>query len=66
MVLEFNVSKPINVGYKTGGGILLGLFVLEVVLWGIAWCWGARKREQMRRMIVDKQLAQIRALEQAE
>jgi hypothetical protein len=49
-----------------GGGILLGLFVLQVVLWGIAWCWGARKREALRRSIVDRQLAQIRATEQAE
>jgi hypothetical protein len=35
-------------------------------MWGIAWCWGARKREGLRRSIVDRQLAQIRATEQAE
>lgn len=40
--------------------------MLEVLCWGIAWCWGARKREALRRSIVDRQLAQIRALEQAE
>ena len=37
-----------------------------MILWGIAWCWGAGKREALRRMIVDNQLALIRAVEQAE
>lgn len=60
------VASPISSGYIDGGGILLGLFILEVTLWGIAWCWGARKREALRRSIVDRQLAQIRAMEQAE
>jgi hypothetical protein len=36
------------------------------MLWGIVWCWGARKREGLRRSIVENQLAQIRAIEQAE
>jgi hypothetical protein len=49
-----------------GGGILLGLFVVEVTCWGIAWCISAPKREALRRSIVDRQLAQIRAMEQAE
>lgn len=66
MVIEYKTGSPLNVSYKNGGGILLGLFVFEVVCWGIAWCWGAKKRDQMRRMIVDRQLAQIRAVEQAE
>ena len=60
------VASPISSGYIDGGGILLGLFIIEVTLWGIAWCWGARKREALRRSIVDRQLAQIRAVEQAE
>jgi hypothetical protein len=49
-----------------GGGILLGLFVFEVTCWGIAWCWGSRKREDLRRSIVERQLAQIRAMEEAD
>lgn len=60
------MSSPISSSYIDGGGILLGLFVLYVTMFGIAWCWGARKREGLRRSIVDRQLAQIRAMEQAE
>ena len=66
LAIEFGVAKPISTGYMDAGGILLGLFVFEVTCWGIAWCWGARKREGLRRSIVEKQLAQIRAMEQAE
>lgn len=66
MVIENNVAKPISSGYIDGGAILLGLFVLQVVGWGIAWCWGAPRREALRKSIVEKQLAQIRAMEQAD
>lgn len=66
MVIENNVAKPIKNGYIDGGAILLGLFVLQVIGWGIAWCWGAPRREALRKSIVEKQLAQIRAMEQAD
>jgi len=59
-------GSMIALNYEKGGGILLGLFVFEVLCWGIAWCWGARKREGLRRSIVENQLALIRAAEQAE
>lgn len=68
MVIE-SLGGPIaniSQSYESGGGILLGIFLLQVMLWGIVWCWGARKREGLRRSIVENQLAQIRAIEQAE
>lgn len=46
--------------------MLLGLFCVYVIIFGVAWCWGARKREALRRMIVDKQLEMIRNQEKAE
>ncbi len=44
----------------------MGLFCVYVIIFGVAWCWGARKREGLRRMIVDKQLEMIRNQEKAE
>jgi hypothetical protein len=43
-----------------GGGILLALFAATVIVFGAAWCWGAPKREELRRFIVSQQLARIR------
>jgi len=51
--------------YEAGGGIILALFIVMWIFWGGLWCWGAGKREQLRRDIVETQLALIRAQEKA-
>lgn len=42
------------------------IFVCNVIFWGVLWCWGARKRDALRREVVEKQLAIIRAEEDAQ
>jgi hypothetical protein len=66
LAIEYDTASTIPNSYINGGGILLGLFVVYVIIFGVAWCWGARKREALRRMIVDKQLEMIRNQEKAE
>ena len=34
----------------------MGLFVGYILFWGVLWCWGARKREDLRRTVVERQL----------
>jgi len=46
----------------SGGGIFLGIFVGDRICWALAWIWGARKRDNLRRLIVERQLEQIRAI----
>jgi type VI protein secretion system component VasK len=60
------MNGGIAASYIDAGAIILGIFVFEVICWGIAWCWGARKRDGLRRSIVEAQLARQRAIEQAE
>ena len=42
------------------------IFIVNVIFWGVLWCWGARKRETMRRDIVERQLSIIRKEEEAQ
>lgn len=38
----------------------MSIFIANVIFWGALWCWGARKREQLRKDIVERQLDLIR------
>lgn len=49
--------------FENGGGLIFGLFCFYVLCFGIAWCWGSRQREQMRRDAVEEQLARQKAME---
>ena len=40
------------------------IFIANVIFWGVLWCWGARKREFLRREIVERQLSIIRKEEE--
>jgi hypothetical protein len=45
-------SKAASFG--AAGGIILALFVVYVLLFGVAWHFGASKRETLRREAVEK------------
>lgn len=51
--------------YIDGGAILLGIFIADRIFWGFLWFTRAKTREGLRRAIVERQLEQIRAQEQA-
>ena len=49
--------------YKAGGGLIFGFFGIYVTFWSIKWCFGSKKREDLKREAVEKQLARERALQ---
>jgi len=61
-----NVDGSIPASYQTGGIIILVIFVCNVLFWASLWIWGARKRELLRREIVERQLSIIRREEEAQ
>ena len=58
------IDGSIPASYQTGGVIILCIFIANVIFWGSLWCWGARKREFLRREIVERQLSIIRKEEE--
>ena len=60
------VNGDIPQSYQTGGLIIMLIFIVYVIFWGVLWFWGARKRETMRREIVERQLAIIRHEEETQ
>lgn len=58
------VDGSIPASYQTGGVIIMCIFIVNVIFWGVLWCWGARKRETLRREIVERQLSIIRKEEE--
>jgi hypothetical protein len=42
--------------YMISGGILLGLFLVYVIVFGVLWYFGSRKREVLKREAVEKQI----------
>ncbi len=46
-----------------GGGIILGLFLVYVLLFGVAWYCGSGKREELKLAAVEKQLAREKELQ---
>ena len=39
-----------------GGGIHLGFFGVYVIIFAVAWIYGSRQRERLKREVVEKQL----------
>lgn len=58
-----NGVNTVHSSYIDGGGLLLGLFLFYFIVFGIAWYCGYQKRDQMRREVVEKQIAKERALQ---
>lgn len=46
-----------------GGGIIFGLFCVYVIIFCTLWFFGAGKREQLKRDVVEKAIAKERALQ---
>jgi len=46
-----------------GGGIILALFFVYVLGFGVAWYCGSGKREVLKRQAVEKQLEREKALQ---
>ncbi len=47
--------------WENAGGLLLGFFCFYVICFGVAWFFGYKKRDQMKRDVVEKQLQRERA-----
>ncbi len=43
-----------------GGGIVFGVFVVYIIIYGIAWYKGSSKREFMKREAVEEELRRER------
>lgn len=61
-----NIDGSIPASYQAGGAVILAVFVCNVLFWGVLWCWGAQKRDTMRKDIVERQLNMIRKEEQSQ
>ena len=59
MHVEGSFSQSIEIG----GGIILSLFAAYVIIFGVLWFVGARKREQLKREVVEKPIAKERAMQ---
>jgi hypothetical protein len=46
-----------------GGGLTLGFFLFYVTSFGVAWGWGYRKRDQMRKDAVEKAVLREKAIQ---
>lgn len=49
--------------YEAAGGLLLGLFCFYVTAFGVAWYFGSQRRDEIRRSVVEKQIARQKAME---
>ena len=49
--------------YQDAGGLLFGLFCGYVLAFGTAWFFGYKKRDEMRRAVVEQQIARQKAME---
>lgn len=62
MLIE-TMRGSIPTSYEDGGGLLFGLFCFYVTCFAVAWCWGARRRVEMRKIVVEKQIERQRAID---
>jgi hypothetical protein len=53
----------VNASYLDAGGLLVGMFLFYIIAFAIAWYCGYQKRDQMRREVVERQIAKERALQ---
>jgi len=58
-----HVTGSFAQSYMAGGGIILALFCVYVIAFGICWFIGSGKREQLKRDVVEKAIAKERALQ---
>jgi hypothetical protein len=49
--------------FKEGGGIIFGIFVVYIVIVGVAWYKGSSKREFMKREAVEAELRREREVD---
>lgn len=56
-------TATVLASYTDAGGLLLGMFLFYVLAFGIAWYCGYQVRDQVRRDVVEKQIAKERALQ---
>jgi hypothetical protein len=45
-------QNTVEASYVDAGGLLFGLFCFYVICFGVAWNWGFRQRDQIRRDVV--------------
>jgi hypothetical protein len=49
--------------YMASGGVILGLFFVYVIFFGVRWYCGSGQREVLRREAVEKQIAREKAMQ---
>lgn len=49
--------------FTDAGGLFLGLFCFYLICFGVAWAFGIRQRDRIKREVVEKQLERERAME---
>ena len=49
--------------FMAAGGLFLGLFLVYVLTFCICWFFGSKKREQMKRDVVEKAIAKEKAMQ---
>lgn len=57
------VKGAISDGYMAGGGIILAIFLVYVIVFGVLWYFGASKREQLKRDVVERAIAKEKAMQ---
>ena len=63
-VILLNSGGPTS--FMEGGGIVFGVFVVYIIIYGIAWYKGSSKREFMKREAVEEELRREREADGAE
>lgn len=55
--------SSVRASYEDAGGLLLGMFLFYIIAFAVAWYCGFQKRDQIRREVVERQIAKERALQ---
>ena len=61
--IEQMENRSVIDSYVDGGGLMLGLFCFYVLAFGGAWCWGFRQRDELKRKVVEEQIARQKAMD---
>jgi len=56
-------DASVHASYLDAGGLLLGMFLFYLIAFAVAWYCGYQKRDQIRREVVERQIAKERALQ---
>jgi hypothetical protein len=49
--------------FTNGGGLILGFFLFYITAFAVAWGWGYRRRDQMRKDAVEKAVLREKAIQ---